>query len=224
MPWAQLTRLSLTYDSPQLCFDALAMCTNLVYGYINTMQWTESELSDESHVARSTLLAHLVELKLHSRIWATGAHLGPFLRRFKLPALETLDLSLELCRSVDPDDTFIPWLAPYLTFLLARTPSVQVFTAWVLCRGGGRTRHPLPTCQTSQELELTDTDVDDAFFTGPPLFMAQTPRHWCPSSKTCSWWTSVNTLRRRALGRWSGLAGGPTTSDSRCPPLLLSPG
>ncbi|KAJ7150252.1 hypothetical protein C8R46DRAFT_1229825 [Mycena filopes] len=155
MPWAQLTRLSLTYDSPQLCFDALAMCTNL---------WTESELSDESHVARSTLLAHLVELKLHSRIWATGAHLGPFLRRFKLPALETLDLSLELCRSVDPDDHLIPWLAPYLTFSLRELPSVQCLRLGY-CVEVEDVPDILYHVPNLTELELTDTDVDDAFFT-----------------------------------------------------------
>ncbi|KAJ7044916.1 hypothetical protein C8F04DRAFT_1388530 [Mycena alexandri] len=124
MPWAQLTHLSLTYDSPQLCFDTLASCPKLVTAHVDTMQWLESDFPDDSYVARSGLLAHLTELKLHSRIRSTGEYLGPFLRRFRLPALKTLELSVGLSYPVTYE-YFVDWLTPALTFFLARSPNLQ---------------------------------------------------------------------------------------------------
>ncbi|KAJ7150288.1 hypothetical protein C8R46DRAFT_500436 [Mycena filopes] len=164
MPWTQLTRLSLKYDSPQLCLDILASCTKLVSARINTKQWLESDLPDESYVERSGLLAHLTELVVHSRICSTGELFGPFLRRFRLPALTTLDVSLSYQLSHPDDEHFVPWSVPPLTFLLARSPRVQCL------RLGGCVEvedvpEILPHVANLTELALTDTDVDDALFT-----------------------------------------------------------
>ncbi|KAJ6520247.1 hypothetical protein C8R45DRAFT_1205256, partial [Mycena sanguinolenta] len=39
LPWAQLTRLTITYESPQFCLDTLIQCKNLVSARIVTSQW-----------------------------------------------------------------------------------------------------------------------------------------------------------------------------------------
>ncbi|KAJ7016833.1 hypothetical protein C8F04DRAFT_492901 [Mycena alexandri] len=165
MPWAQLTRLSLTYDSPQLCLDVLSSCTKLVTAYVNTKQWLESDSPDDSYVARSGLLAHLTELRIHSRIYSTGETLGPFLRRFRLPALKTLDLNVQL--SETDDDTFVDRLTPALTFLLAQSPNLHCLRlgngSW-----GSFYAEDMPDIlhytPNLTELVLSMLQVDDNFF------------------------------------------------------------
>ncbi|KAJ7016837.1 hypothetical protein C8F04DRAFT_492957 [Mycena alexandri] len=165
MPWAQLTRLSLTYDSPQLCLDVLSSCTKLVTAYVNTKQWLESDSPDDSYVARSGLLAHLTELRIHSRIYSTGETLGPFLRRFRLPALKTLDLNVQL--SETDDESFVDRLTPALTFLLAQSPNLYCLR---LGNGGWESFYAedmpdiLHYTPNLTELVLSEVEVDDNFF------------------------------------------------------------
>ncbi|KAJ7750279.1 hypothetical protein B0H16DRAFT_1887887 [Mycena metata] len=155
LPWGQLTCLSLTYDSPQFCLDILASCTKLVTAYVDTKQWLESDSPHNSYVARSGLLAHLTELRI-----------PPFLRRFRLPALKTLDLSVQLSYPVTYE-YFVDWLTPALTFLLARSPDLQCLR---LGNGGWDSVYaedmPDILCLTPNltDLSLTAVEVNDGFF------------------------------------------------------------
>ncbi|KAJ7750267.1 hypothetical protein B0H16DRAFT_1550119 [Mycena metata] len=166
MPWSQLTCLSLAYDSPRLCLDVLASCTKLVTAYVDTKQWLESESPHNSYVARSGLLAHLTELRIRSRICSTGEYLAPFLRRFRLPALKTLGLSVQLSYPVTYE-YFVDWLTPALTFLLAQSPNLQCLR---LVNGGWDSIYAedmpdiLRLTPNLTELLLSEVEVDDNFF------------------------------------------------------------
>ncbi|KAJ6541934.1 hypothetical protein B0H19DRAFT_1268865 [Mycena capillaripes] len=119
--WTQLTNLSLSYDSPQLCLDILIRCKNLVSARIRTSQCLDSPvygLQDKG------FLTHLESLNIFVRIRSTGEHLGPFLQQLKLPALKSLTLTLCLLLPVNYE-WFISWLAPTLTFSLTLSPNLE---------------------------------------------------------------------------------------------------
>ncbi|KAJ7750189.1 hypothetical protein B0H16DRAFT_1549775 [Mycena metata] len=162
IPWAQLRHLSLTYMSPQVCLDALASCQNLVSGRFITEQWPELHFPGDSDVARPALLAYLTELEIHTYIWTTGEHLGPFLRRFSLPALKKLTLSLSL--EVSPDDEhFISRLTPTLTSLLHSSPNLQ-YLQLRGCIDAEDMPDVLQRTRNLTELVFRDSQVNDDFF------------------------------------------------------------
>ncbi|KAJ7665351.1 hypothetical protein DFH06DRAFT_1187072 [Mycena polygramma] len=119
MPWAQLTRLSLSYESPQACLEVLVQCRSLVSAHFKTEQWLESD----SPIGGTGFLGHLEELNIDMHIRSTGEHLGPFLRRLRLPNLKALSLSLHLFPWVD--EYFVSWITPALAFFLTRSPNLD---------------------------------------------------------------------------------------------------
>ncbi|KAJ7665372.1 hypothetical protein DFH06DRAFT_311994 [Mycena polygramma] len=121
IPWAQLTRLQLLYDSPQPCLDIIVHCASLVSAHIVTKQWFPSDSPDVFPIGTGSL-AHLEELNIEMGIRSTGEHLGPFLRRLRLPALKSL--TLLILTPPDLDDYFIEWCTPDLISFLARAPNV----------------------------------------------------------------------------------------------------
>ncbi|KAJ7150341.1 hypothetical protein C8R46DRAFT_1229907 [Mycena filopes] len=159
MPWAQLVCLSLTYDSPQMCLDALASCSSLTSAYINTQQWLDSDSPGNSYVG-SSLLAHLTELKIIIRIRSNGEHFGPFLRRFNLPGLETLGLQLWERLNGNP---VISQLIPTLTSFLDTCPDLKCLRL-SNCVTSGDMGAVLRRTRNLKELDFNNMNVDDDFF------------------------------------------------------------
>ncbi|KAJ7024394.1 hypothetical protein C8F04DRAFT_161687 [Mycena alexandri] len=170
MPWAQLSDLSLTYMSPQLCLDALASCENLISGRFITEQWPESDFPDDSDITEPVLLAHLTKLEIYIYIWTTGEYLGPFLRRFRLPALKKLDLSLD----VQDDDNSISWLTPTLTPFLDSCPNLQ-YLGLLGCVDAEDMADVLQHTHNLTELVFRESQVDDDFFAALTYSQSATP-------------------------------------------------
>jgi len=121
MPWDQLTRLSLNYDSPQSCLDILVCCTNIVSASFVTEQWLESDIPD---VAGTSLLVYMEELEIYMFVRSTGEHFGPFLLRLELPALKSLTLTLTLSRPINYEWS-ISSSIPAMSTCLSRSPNLE---------------------------------------------------------------------------------------------------
>jgi hypothetical protein len=159
MPWAQLTRLSLSYDSPQLCLDILAGCKNLVSANILTDQWLATDSPD---VSATGILDHLEKLTIFMRICSTGEHLGPFLRRLRLPALKSLSLTLALLLPVN-SEWFISWVAPTMISFLIRSPNIECLSV-ANCVSAEDMQDVLQYTPFLTRLTFSDRAVDDTFF------------------------------------------------------------
>ncbi|KAJ6523568.1 hypothetical protein B0H19DRAFT_649039 [Mycena capillaripes] len=175
LPWAQLTRLSVSFDSPQSCLDIPVQCTSLVSSHFITNQWLESDSPDASTLGGTGFLAHLEELDIEMCICCTGEHLGPFLRRLRLPALKSLSLSLHV--ALDVEEYLISWATLALIFLLTRSPNLErlklnyvVFAEEI----------PVILQLTPNVVELVfgEIEVDDNF-SRPRRPPRQAPRRWC---------------------------------------------
>ncbi|KAJ7465316.1 hypothetical protein FB451DRAFT_434486 [Mycena latifolia] len=159
LPWAQLTRLFLTYDSPQSCLDILVCCSNVVSVDLHTRQWKEE---DDIGITRPVCLAHLEVLAIDMIIWEMGEHLAPFLERFKLPALKSLSLSLGLALPIDYD-WWISWLTPALIPFLMQSPNLErLYTND--CLYPEDIRDILQHTPSLTKLVFTETSINDDFF------------------------------------------------------------
>ncbi|KAF7337613.1 F-box domain-containing protein [Mycena sanguinolenta] len=131
LPWAQLTRLTITYMTPEYCLDTLIHCKNLVSARIVTCQWHVRMPYTRPPNARPSVLKFMENLDISMKIRSTDEHLGPFLERLEFPALKslTLGLSLDVCSwdGVEPE-WFVSWLAPTLISSLARSPKLDSLT------------------------------------------------------------------------------------------------
>ncbi|KAJ7651510.1 hypothetical protein DFH06DRAFT_1207188, partial [Mycena polygramma] len=161
IPWGQLTRLDVSYYSPQPCLDIIVHCKNLVSSQLVTKQWLESDSPDTSPVGPSGFLAHLEKLNIEMDIRSTGEHLGPFLRRLKLPALNSLSLSLRV-RPGD-EEYFISWLTPTLASFLTRSPNLKSLTLDD-CVFAEDIADILQCTPNLTRLVLNNSEVDDDFF------------------------------------------------------------
>ncbi|KAK7026157.1 hypothetical protein R3P38DRAFT_1022450 [Favolaschia claudopus] len=121
LPWAQLTRLHLEHDSPQMCFDILASCKSLVSASVLTDQWFDE---DAPRFSGASSLNHLKVLSISVMIRSAGAHVEPFLQHFTLPALASLTLCLRLWNPAN-DDWFISPFVPVLILFLSRSPHIE---------------------------------------------------------------------------------------------------
>jgi hypothetical protein len=112
MPWAQITRLSLKYLSPQVCLDIIVCCPNVVSVTLNTRQWRQP---DTPLITERVCLSKLQDLEIRMSIWTTGENLAPFLQRLQLPALQ----SLFLWAMIDPvaDPFMSPNTRDFISFL-----------------------------------------------------------------------------------------------------------
>ncbi|KAJ7116807.1 hypothetical protein C8R43DRAFT_1038166 [Mycena crocata] len=119
MPWAQLARLSLSYNLPQVCLDILVRCKRLVSATVHTKQWAEVDAPGAAHT-----LAQLETLDVHMDVWSEGEHLAPFLRRLKVPALKTLTLCLDFTQ-VGDEEYYIEWLVPDFANFLVQCPKIE---------------------------------------------------------------------------------------------------
>ncbi|KAK7063856.1 hypothetical protein R3P38DRAFT_2820820 [Favolaschia claudopus] len=124
LPWAQLARLELQHDSPQVCFDILASCKSLVSATVTTDQWLDDDVPSFSGTC---VLKDLKELIIWMSIRSAGAHLDPFLQHFILPALTSLSLELRVRQSAN-DDWFISPIFPALIPFLSRSTHIEELT------------------------------------------------------------------------------------------------
>ncbi|KAJ7653731.1 hypothetical protein DFH06DRAFT_524976 [Mycena polygramma] len=89
MPWAQLTRLTLSEISPQLSLDILLQCTNICEANFRDMEpWAV-----EPDSAPLVTLPQLEQLGVYFQEHVDDAiHITPFFTRLELPALAVLNL------------------------------------------------------------------------------------------------------------------------------------
>ncbi|KAF7347466.1 F-box domain-containing protein [Mycena venus] len=121
MPCAQLTRLSLKCGSPQWCLNIIMHCKNLVSAKVLTTPWLEA--SEVSDTVETSSLQCMEQLDISVDVRSAGvAHLEPFLRRLRLPALKSLTLTLSVRRSRHP--LFNSFGLELISFL-ARSPRVE---------------------------------------------------------------------------------------------------
>ncbi|KAF8215885.1 hypothetical protein K438DRAFT_1799643 [Mycena galopus ATCC 62051] len=129
MPWSQLTRLSLTHDSPQLCIDALVRCKSIVSASITTKEWSDDP--DSSNM-ESDSLSYLEELEIQVWIRSHGEHLGPFLQQLGFPALKSLTCSLGYYDGFYDE---VSSLTPALLSLSTRSPNLAYLKIDTNCDG-----------------------------------------------------------------------------------------
>ncbi|KAJ6466316.1 hypothetical protein C8R45DRAFT_485548 [Mycena sanguinolenta] len=97
MPWAQLTDLTLSCDSPLVALDVLAQCSNLTRGVVSTAGWDELPSTNRELVS----LSHLQHLSLP--FLASAGDVTPFFDYLSAPALEELCLDFW---EIYPDDEY----------------------------------------------------------------------------------------------------------------------
>ncbi|KAK7063840.1 F-box domain-containing protein [Favolaschia claudopus] len=161
LPWAQLTRLRLEHDSPQVCFDILASCKSLVSANVSTDQWLDD---NAPRFSGTCSLNHLKVLSISVMIRSAGAHVEPFLHHFTPPALTSLTLSLRLGYPVH-DDWFISPILPVLILFLSRSPHIEELSLYdcVFSEDMEDILQHTPNL-TALNLDMASTGIFDDFF------------------------------------------------------------
>ncbi|KAJ6523567.1 hypothetical protein B0H19DRAFT_1276883 [Mycena capillaripes] len=236
IPWAQLTRLHLLYDSPQPCLDILVHCENLVSAKVVTKQWMGP---DSAPVGATGLLAHLEELNIEMGIRFTEEHLGPFLRELSLPVLKSLTFSLRVLPGVD--EYFISSLTPTLMDFLTRSPNLE-YLSMDDCVFAEDVADILRFTPKLITLDLNNTEVNDDFFAAlcysetdaTPLAPKLETLSLCDVGESFEeasftdmirsrWWSDDELLMMPTLPKVTRLKCATVWNDSEQMPMYLAP-
>ncbi|KAJ7062267.1 hypothetical protein C8F01DRAFT_1137048 [Mycena amicta] len=121
LPWPQLTHLYLSHHAGQKTLEVLLQCNSLIKAEISAFRWpTRPPMPTTTAV----VLPHLQNLTLDvesSRADSYDLLIEPYFWHLSLPALETLDMS------VNVDYSWTPSLSIALSQFLARAPRLVSF-------------------------------------------------------------------------------------------------
>ncbi|KAK7026159.1 hypothetical protein R3P38DRAFT_1022571 [Favolaschia claudopus] len=118
IPWAQLTRLSLTHVSAQDCIDLLGRSERLVSAEFYAREWSESWSEIESQ--RTFVLEHMDKLVIYLWIFPESQGFNSLLCSFTFPALKTLSLAY-FFEENDFERCIVADIIPFLI----RTPTLE---------------------------------------------------------------------------------------------------
>ncbi|KAF7330854.1 F-box domain-containing protein [Mycena venus] len=113
VPWAQLTDLTLHCHPPDIVFDILAQCINIVNASFVTSGWFEVPHGNPDILALPHL--HALSLKLYGR----SGRFIPFLDRLSAPALKKLSLDFGETFTDDSE-----WIQANFTAFQLRSPDI----------------------------------------------------------------------------------------------------